>query len=78
MDINTLRVLITLLSFIVFIGIVVWVWRHRHTADFEEAARLLQKIRLLESASDIQHVENIRVKSLDAVSLYREGADVMI
>lgn len=40
MDINTLRVLVTLVSFIVFIGIIVWVWRHRRTADFEEAANL--------------------------------------
>lgn len=40
MDINTLRVLVTLVSFIVFVGILVWVWRHRHTADFEEAALL--------------------------------------
>ena len=40
MDINTLRVLVTLLSFIVFIGIVVWVWRHRQTGEFDEAANL--------------------------------------
>jgi len=40
MDINTLRVLVTLVSFVVFVGILVWVWRHRHTADFEEAAKL--------------------------------------
>ncbi len=40
MDINTLRVLVTLLSFVVFVGIIVWVWRRRDTADFEEAARL--------------------------------------
>jgi cytochrome c oxidase cbb3-type subunit IV len=40
MDINTLRVLVTLLSFIVFIGIVVWVLRHRQTGEFDEAANL--------------------------------------
>jgi cytochrome c oxidase cbb3-type subunit 4 len=40
MDINTLRILVTLISFIVFVGIIVWVWRHRHAADFEEAANL--------------------------------------
>jgi cytochrome c oxidase cbb3-type subunit IV len=40
MDINTLRVLVTLLSFIVFIGIVVWVLRHHQTGEFDEAANL--------------------------------------
>lgn len=40
MDINALRVIVTLLSFIVFVGIVVWVWRRRHTKDFKEAANL--------------------------------------
>jgi cytochrome c oxidase cbb3-type subunit IV len=40
MDINILRIVVTVISFIVFVGILVWVWRHRHTADFEEAANL--------------------------------------
>lgn len=40
MDINTLRILVTLVSFVLFIGILVWVWRSRHTADFKEAANL--------------------------------------
>lgn len=40
MEINTLRVLVTFVSFVVFVGIIVWVWQHRHTADFEEAANL--------------------------------------
>ncbi len=40
MDINTLRVLVTLISFLVFVGIVVWVWRRRNTGEFEEAANL--------------------------------------
>ena len=40
MEINTLRILVTLISFIVFVGIMVWVWRHRNTKDFEEAANL--------------------------------------
>ncbi|MGJ8619044.1 MAG: cbb3-type cytochrome oxidase subunit 3 [Methylophilaceae bacterium] len=40
MDINTLRVLVTLVSFLVFVGIVVWVWRRRKTGEFEEAANL--------------------------------------
>ena len=40
MDINSLRILTTVFSFIVFIGIIVWVWRHRNTSDFEDAANL--------------------------------------
>ncbi|MEY3883980.1 MAG: hypothetical protein RIS87_1079 [Pseudomonadota bacterium] len=40
MDINTLRIVTTVASFIVFIGILVWVWRNRNTSDFKEAANL--------------------------------------
>lgn len=40
MDLNALRIAVTLVSFIVFIGIVIWVWRNRHTKDFKEAANL--------------------------------------
>ncbi len=40
MDINTLRILATVASFIVFIGIIVWVWQNRNKPDFEEAANL--------------------------------------
>ena len=40
MDINALRILTTVVSFIVFIGIVVWVWRNRKSSDFNEAANL--------------------------------------
>lgn len=40
MDINTLRIVTTILSFIVFIGIAVWVWRNRKSSDFKEAANL--------------------------------------
>ncbi len=40
MDINTLRILATVSSFLVFVGILVWVWRHRRTSDFNEAANL--------------------------------------
>ena len=40
MEINTLRILATIASFIVFIGIVVWVWRNRKSSDFKEAANL--------------------------------------
>jgi cytochrome c oxidase cbb3-type subunit IV len=40
LDINTLRSLATVLSFITFIGIIVWAYSRRNAADFEEAARL--------------------------------------
>jgi cytochrome c oxidase cbb3-type subunit 4 len=40
MDINTLRVIATVASFILFVGILVWAWRQRDTVDFKEAANL--------------------------------------
>jgi len=40
MDINILRIAVTILSFIVFVGILVWVWRNRNTSDFKDAANL--------------------------------------
>lgn len=40
MDINTLRILATIASFAVFVGIVVWAWKRRKTDDFKEAANL--------------------------------------
>jgi cytochrome c oxidase cbb3-type subunit 4 len=40
MDINILRAIVTVVSFIVFIGIMAWAWSGRNAADFEEAARL--------------------------------------
>ena len=39
-DVNTLRAMATVLSFITFIGIVAWAYSCRNAADFEEAARL--------------------------------------
>jgi len=39
-DINTLRAIATVLSFMTFIGIVVWAYSRRNATDFEEAARL--------------------------------------
>lgn len=40
MDMNTLRVAVTIISFIVFVGILIWVWRNRNTSDFKDAANL--------------------------------------
>ena len=39
-DINTLRAMATVLSFMTFLGIVVWAYSRRNATDFEEAARL--------------------------------------
>lgn len=39
-DINTLRSIVTVLAFVVFIGIVVWAWSSRNRARFDEAANL--------------------------------------
>ncbi len=40
LDINTLRSVVTVVSFFTFIGIMVWAYSRRHAADFEEAANL--------------------------------------
>lgn len=38
MDINTLRTVVTLASFVAFIGIVYWAYSSKRKADFTEAA----------------------------------------
>lgn len=40
MDINDLRSLVTVLSFVAFIGIVVWAWSAKRKSSFDEAAQL--------------------------------------
>ena len=40
MDINALRIITTVISFIMFVGILVWVWRKRNTSDFKDASEL--------------------------------------
>ena len=40
MDVNSLRIAVTVLSFAVFIGIVVWALSRRNAAGFAEAAQL--------------------------------------
>jgi cytochrome c oxidase cbb3-type subunit 4 len=40
MDITTLRIAATLVSFATFIGILVWAYSRRNAKGFDEAARL--------------------------------------
>ena len=40
MDINQLRSIVTVVAFVVFIGIVFWAWSRRNKERFDEAARL--------------------------------------
>jgi cytochrome c oxidase cbb3-type subunit 4 len=40
MDINDLRVVISVVSFVVFIGIVVWAYSRKRRRDFDDAAML--------------------------------------
>lgn len=40
MDINTLRIIVTLVSFIAFVGIIAWTLNPRNRAGFEVAERL--------------------------------------
>jgi cytochrome c oxidase cbb3-type subunit 4 len=40
MDISTLRIIATVVSFILFVAIMIWVWRNRKSEDFKEAAEL--------------------------------------
>jgi len=40
MDVNTLRIVITVASFAIFIGIAVWAYSGRNRQRFDEAARL--------------------------------------
>ena len=40
MEVNTLRALVTVVSFATFIGIVWWAWSRRRSEDFSQAANL--------------------------------------
>ncbi|TSE27897.1 cbb3-type cytochrome oxidase subunit 3 [Tepidimonas aquatica] len=40
MDINDMRVIVTVLSFVTFVGIWVWAWSRKNQRRFEEAAQL--------------------------------------
>jgi cytochrome c oxidase cbb3-type subunit 4 len=39
-DVNDLRSIVTVVSFIAFGGIVVWAWSRRNSARFDEAAQV--------------------------------------
>jgi cytochrome c oxidase cbb3-type subunit 4 len=39
-DINLLRSIITLVSLLMFVGLMVWTWNRRQKAAFDEAAQL--------------------------------------
>lgn len=39
-DITTLRVIATVLSFVTFVGIIIWTLDSRKTTQFDEAAKL--------------------------------------
>ena len=40
MDVNDLRIAVTVLSFVAFLGIVAWAWSRRNLSAFDEAAQL--------------------------------------
>lgn len=40
MDVNDLRSIVTVVSLLVFLGIVAWAWSKRNQARFDEAAQL--------------------------------------
>jgi len=40
MDVNTLRIAVTLVSLLLFVGIVAWTWSQQRREAFDEAARL--------------------------------------
>jgi cytochrome c oxidase cbb3-type subunit 4 len=40
MSVNDLRVAITILSFVAFIGVFAWAWSRRNQSRFDEAAHL--------------------------------------
>ena len=40
MDINTLRAIVTVITFVLFLGIVGWAMSRRNQAQFDEAAQL--------------------------------------
>jgi cytochrome c oxidase cbb3-type subunit IV len=63
MDLTTLRSAVTLLSFLVFAGIVYWAWSAANQARFEEAANLPfldDDTELPASAQNIDSANNLK------------------
>jgi len=56
MDINDLRVLITLMLMVAFIGVWIWAWSKKRKQDFDEAANL-------PFADEVEHRDNAENKS---------------
>ncbi|MEO8297759.1 MAG: cbb3-type cytochrome c oxidase subunit 3 [Burkholderiales bacterium] len=51
MDLNTLRSLVTVLSFAVFLGIIAWTFSRRNRAGFDDAASLPFREELTEKSA---------------------------
>ena len=58
MNINDLRSIATVGSFIVFVFILIWTWKKRNSRDFKEAANLP----FVEDAKPIKHKKIIAKK----------------
>ncbi|TXT39528.1 MAG: cytochrome c oxidase cbb3-type subunit IV [Comamonadaceae bacterium] len=39
-DVNSLRSVVTVVSFILFVGVIVWAYSRKNAADFDKAANL--------------------------------------
>jgi cytochrome c oxidase cbb3-type subunit 4 len=50
MDLNDIRVIVTVVSFVTFIGIIVWAYSGRRRAAFDQAARSV-----LEEEDDVRN-----------------------
>jgi cytochrome c oxidase cbb3-type subunit 4 len=59
MDMNDLRIAVTVLSFVTFIGIFVWAWQRRNAAGFSEAAQLP----FLDSVPSDEHASTTQQRS---------------
>ncbi|MDP8568685.1 cbb3-type cytochrome oxidase subunit 3 [Methylophilus aquaticus] len=40
MEVNTLRILFTVISFVAFVAIAIWAWRNRNSSQFKDAQNL--------------------------------------
>jgi len=40
MSVNDLRIAVTIVSFVAFIGVIAWAWSRRNLSRFDEASRL--------------------------------------